>query len=58
MYACVSCVCPIALRGQKRALGLELQTVVSCHMGAGSWDPLEEQPVFLMMEPLLLLECS
>ena len=42
--------------GWKRALdllGLELQTVVSCHVGAGNPGPLQEQPVLLTAKPSL-----
>lgn len=41
MYACV---------GVSDPLGLELQTLVSCHVGAGF---LEEKPVLLTTEPSL-----
>jgi len=36
-------------------LELELQIVVSCHVGAGNLSPgtVEEQPVFLTTEPSL-----
>jgi hypothetical protein len=41
------------------SLELELQTVVSCHVGAGNWTPLalEEQPVLLIDEPSPLSTC-
>jgi hypothetical protein len=43
--------------GQERIVGpleLELQVVVSCHVGARNWTRLlEEQPVILTAEPSL-----
>ena len=50
-------VCAGAQAGQRReseALGLELQVVVSHHVGAGLQTSSEEQPVSLTAEPPLL----
>lgn len=47
---------PSAIKSQKRTLNslvLELQVVVSCHVGIGIWIILEEQPVPLPTEPSL-----
>ena len=47
MYICAICFA-VSLEG------LELQMVISCHVGAGDPGPLEEQPVFLAFKPSLL----
>jgi hypothetical protein len=51
LYVCASYVCLVS-RLQKRVLDclkLELQMVVSHHVGAGNWTPglLQEQPALL-----------
>lgn len=57
MRACMCIMCVTG--GQKRVLETlewELQKVVSCHMGAGSKAPLQEQQVFLTTEQSLNLQ--
>ena len=58
MYVCFVCVyhiCDDVHGGQKRVLApleLELQVIVSHYVGARILGPLQEQPVFLMLNYL------
>lgn len=53
MYLFTMCAVPIkARRGRQNLLELELEMVVSCHVGPGN--PPEQEPVLLIVELSLL----
>jgi hypothetical protein len=58
MYVTIKHICAVpeeARRGHQNSWNLELQTIVSCHVGAGNQTPgsLQEQQVLLTTEPSL-----